>query len=103
MTLEEAIEIADDFEDLIDTDFTVSKALTYYIDGVLVCPYPEADKKLFISNYQFSRDKDGALSFYKGEDYDVILMAYDIDDESSHIQLDIRSFAGQMGITYSFP
>jgi hypothetical protein len=99
----QASEIAEDFEDLIDTDFTVNKSLSYFIDNVLISPYNMDDKKLFVSNFHFSKDKDAALSFYSGSEYDVILLAYDVDDESSYIYIDIRTFVEQRGINYNFP
>jgi len=99
---DEAIEIADDFEDLIDTDFSIN-ALTYFIENVLVSPYTEEDKTLFLSNFRVSRDKEGATGFYKGDKFDVIVLAYDVDDESSFIHIDIQTFVKQMGITYHFP
>jgi hypothetical protein len=102
-TVDEAIDIAEDFEDLIDTDFSINKALIYLVENVMICPFKEDDKKLFVSNYHYSKDKDGALDFYKGKDYDVIVLAYDVDDESSFTYIDIRTFANQKGIKYDFP
>ncbi len=99
----EASEIAEDFEDLMDTDFTVNKSLSYLIDNVLISPYNMDDKKLFVSNFHYSKDKEAALSFYNGDQYDVIILAYDVDDESSYIYIDIRTFVGQRGINYTFP
>lgn len=102
-SIEEAIEIAEDFEDLVDTDFSINKALIYLVDTVMICPFREDDKKLFVSNYHYSKDREGALDFYKGKDYDVIVLAYDVDDESSFTYIDIRTFAAQRGIQYQFP
>lgn len=99
----EAQEIAEDFEDLIDTDFSVNKALSYFIDNVLICPFDMENKKLFVSNFHYSKDKDAALSFYDGDEYDVIIMAYNVDDETSYIYIDIRTFVSQRGINYNFP
>jgi len=48
-TLEEATDIAEDFEDLIDTDFAMGNSLVYEVNNVLVCPYEEEDKKKFAS------------------------------------------------------
>lgn len=99
----QADEIAEDFEDLIDTDFSVNKSLSYFIDNVLVAPFDMENKKLFVSNFHYSKDKNAALDFYNGNDYDVIIIAYNVDDESSYIYIDIRTFATQRGISYSFP
>lgn len=102
-TLEQAEEIAEDFEDLLDTDFTISKAMVYLIDNVLVCPFDEENKKLFAANYHQTKDSKSSLSFYNGNEYDVIVFAYDTDD-TGYTCIDIRTFAEHRGIgTYSFP
>src|SRR4051812_10170496 len=102
-SIEKAIEVAEDFEDLVDTDFSIDKALVYLVDNVMICPYKEEDKKLFVSNYHYSRDRESALDFYKGKDYDVIILAYDVDNEANYTCIDIRTFVAQKGIAYNFP
>ena len=102
-TLDEANEIAEDFEDLIDTDFRADIGLVYLIDNVMVCPFDEAGKQVFADNYFKTKDKTGSLRFFKGEEFDVIVFVYDADDETSYAWFDIRSFAEQRGIKYSFP
>ena len=102
-TLDEANEIAEDFEDLIDTDFKGTEGLVYLIDNVVVGPFDEADQVVFANNYYRSKDKNEAINFYKGEDYDVIIFAHDAENETIYACFDIRSFAGQRGIKYSFP
>src|SRR5580692_842795 len=93
-TLEEATEIAEDFEDLIDTDFAMGNSLVYEVNNVLVCPYEEEDKKKFASYYQDTREAQLALKSYVGGEYDVIVFACNIDDVTSYIYTDIRTFAG---------
>ena len=43
-TLEEALEICEDFEDLKDTEFTMDTDTIYLVDDVVLCPFPKADK-----------------------------------------------------------
>ena len=102
-TLEEAIEIADDFEDLIDTEFNTDRVTTYFIENVLVAPFSPDAQKQFADAYQISKDKDGALSLYTGNEYDVLVMTCNINDESVLIPVDIRTFALERGIKYNFP
>lgn len=102
-SLEDAHEIAEDFEDLIDTDFNIGKGLTYFIDNVLVCPHNPDDQKLFLSNYHYSKNKEGSLDFYKGNEFDVVVLAYDIDDETNYTSIDIRTYVEHRGINYNFP
>jgi hypothetical protein len=101
-TLDEANEIAEDFEDLIDTEFR-SGTDTYIVDNVMVCPSGEADLEQFIKNYQDNKDRSKAIEFYKNEAYDVIVYAYNADNESEIIYIDIRTYTAQRGIAYNFP
>jgi len=102
-TLEDATEIAEDFEDLVDTDFSMGNSLVYEVNNVLVCPYEEADKKKFAALYHETKDAQIASKSYTGNEYDVIVFSYNIDDTNSYIYTDIRTFTEQRGINYSFP
>ena len=73
-TLDEANEIAEDFEDLIDTDFRADIGLVYLIDNVMVCPFDEAGKQVFADNYFKTKDKTGSLRFFKGEEFEKRLL-----------------------------
>jgi hypothetical protein len=101
-TLEQANDIAEDFEDLADTDFSINKTIVYMIDNVLVCPFRDEDKNLFATNYHQTKEKESSMSFYNGDQYDVMVFAYDIDD-AAYTCIDIRTFAEHKGITYKFP
>jgi len=102
-TLEEATDIAEDFEDLIDTDFAMGNSLVYEVNNVLVCPYEEEDKKKFATYYHDTKEAQLAMKSYIGNEYDVIVFAYNIDDITNYLYTDIRRFTEQRGITYSFP
>ena len=102
-TLEEATDIAEDFEDLIDTDFAVGNSLVFEVNNVLICPYEDEDKKKFASHYHETKDVQIALKSYVGNEYDVIVFAYNIDDIADYNYTDIRTFVEQRGINYSFP
>jgi len=102
-TLEEAIEICEDFEDLKDTEFTMATNVIYLVDEVVVCPFNEADKQLFIESFLTTKDSERSLNPYTGKEYDVMLFAYDADDYADRVYIDIRTFADKRGIGYSFP
>jgi len=102
-TLEEATDIAEDFEDLIDTDFAVGNSLVFEVNNVLVCPYDDDEKKKFAVHYHDTKDGQIFLKSYKGSEYDVIVFAYDIDDITSYSYTDIMTFTEQRGINYTFP
>ena len=101
-SLEEATDIAEDFEDLIDTDLNYNGAV-YEVADVVICPYTDADRKIFTGNYLNTKDKETAISFYDGNEYDVIVYAHDIDDNGQATFIDIRTFAEQKGIQYNYP
>ncbi len=103
-TLEEAIDIQEDFEDLVDTDFKPdASSPVFEITNVLVCPFNDHDKKLFADRYNLAKEDEDPLSAYTGTEYDVIVFALNLVDESNYIYIDIRSFAERMGINYTYP
>jgi hypothetical protein len=101
-TLEEATDIAEDFEDLIDTDFEFDGAVYEVID-VMIAPFEEEEGKNFIAHYSRTKNKEVALSVYTGSKYDVIVFACDIDAADKYTCIDIRTFTDQKGIRYNFP
>ncbi|MFI5196488.1 MAG: hypothetical protein ACHQD8_05315 [Chitinophagales bacterium] len=102
-TIEEATEICEDFEDLKDTEFTLGTSAIYLVHDVVVSPFHEGDKKEFIESYFSAKDSARPMSPFSGSEYDVILFASDVNDETEHVHISIRTFAGQNGIRYNFP
>jgi hypothetical protein len=102
-TLDEAKEIWDDFEDLKDTEFKLDGPAVYLVLDVVVAPFPDADKQAFMGRYSETKDAQESLGYYYGSDYDVLLVACDVDDEATCIYIDIRTFAADKGVHYSFP
>ncbi len=80
-TIEEATEICEDFEDLKDTEFNIDTSAEYLVQDVVISPFNEVDKQKFIDNYFTTKDGTKSLSGYTGNEYDVIIFAYDIADE----------------------
>ena len=102
-TLDEAEEIREDFEDLIDTDFRIGSSPEMFVENVLVAPLAEADKEHFIDHYYSMRDAAQALAQYAGSDYDVILLTREVGNEANISHINIRDFAVARGIKYDFP
>ncbi len=102
-TLEEATDIAEDFEDLIDTDYAVGNSQVFEVNNVLVCPYEDDDKVKFAAYYHDTKDAQVAIKSYMGNEYDVIVFAYNIDDLTNYSYTDIRTFTSERGISYTFP
>ena len=101
-TIEEAEEIREDFEDLIDTEFKAGSSPLLLIDDVIISPLNDTDKNKLATQYFDTKDKTFA-TFYTGDEYDVVLMTSLADDETERSFIDIRSFATLRGIKYSFP
>lgn len=102
-TKEQAIEISEDFEDIIGTRLKLSQAEIYRIENVIYSPLNESEKVQFVENYKNSKDQEAAIAFYGGEDFDVILFVTDVDDRSQYFYFNIRTYVGQQGINYRFP
>lgn len=100
-TLEEAAEIAEDFEDLIDTDFKLEQ-ITYVVDNVVTGPFTEGDKEFFVKNYLKTKNAEESLALCNGSEFDVLLFAYNENDDMTYICIDIRTFTAQKGIKYNF-
>lgn len=102
-TFEEASEICEDFEDLKDTEFNIGTSTVYLIHDVTISPFKEEDKRKFIYDYFAAKDSGKPLRSYSGSEYDVLLLAYNLANETDFVHIDIRTFTNQRGITYNFP
>ena len=102
-TPEDAAEVCEDFEDLIDTEFKIGTSPVLLIESVAVSPFRDEDKRIFTENYYTTKDNANAIGFYSGHEYDVILITSDPEIEDSYGYMDIRTFAELRGIKYSFP
>ena len=102
-THEDAEEMREDFEDLIDTDVKIGKYGVLPIDNVMVCPFDEADKTVFADRYHATKNAQSALAVYTGSDFDVVLYSPDLDDKSRYLLIDIRTFIEETGVSYNFP
>ncbi len=101
-SLAAAEEVCDDFEDLKDTEFTLSSNV-YIIDDILVCPFNDTDKENFFEYYLQSNNVKEALGTYFGSEYDVMIVTCEAADETVKSYIGIRQFAAEKGISYNFP
>ena len=107
LTLEDATDIAEDFEDLIDTDVIEKDGITYTVTHVVVSPFNEADKNSFAQTCinQSADNANELLREYNTSDYDVIIISQNTDAETNnefHV-IDIRTFIQENGINYRLP
>ena len=97
-----ADEIAEDFEDLIDTSFKWIDGIRYSIENVMVCPFDPAEQTTFATTYHTTRDKEASLNTFKGSGFDVMIFAYKGRKEEEFIALNVRTYTEQLGIRYNF-
>ena len=62
------------------------------IECVAIAPYDTDDKRTFAYNYLNSGDPHAALEFYKGQHYDVLLLARSVSDESMVVFEELHSY-----------
>ena len=105
-SFEDAEEICEDFEDLIDTEFKAKSgdtSIEYLVDAVVVCPFRDAERAIFLGEYYRSKHQKEALGTYYGNEFDVVLLVSEADDEQKNTVIGIRDFAEEQGIQYNFP
>jgi len=103
-TLEQAEEIAEDFEDLADTGF-LKEGRKWIISRIVVCHFGDANKSVFPQKLV-----SGAVTAFAQTDstmtegnFDLSLLLTSQDEEPITSSIDIRTYTGMMGINYKFP
>jgi len=107
-TLEQANEIIEDFEDLVDTEINLPSGF-FAINHVVVTPFSNEDKRTFFHTYADTSDVSQAISFYRGGDFDVLIIAYKIVvpdallEDREVVAMPIKEYVARFGINYNFP
>lgn len=107
-SLEQANEIVEDFEDLVDTEINLPSGL-FAINHVVVTPFSNEDKRTFFHVYAETSDVSKAIDFYRGGDFDVLIIGYKIVatdaplEEREVIAMPIREYVSRFGLNYNFP
>lgn len=102
-TLAQAIDVCEDFEDLIGTSPGIG-GIKNLVEAVIYCPYEDALKQEFIKNYRLSGgNHEQALDGYNGEDYDVIILFKPTSPSDAVIYYGIRNYVSEMGFRYNYP
>ncbi|RYE24951.1 MAG: hypothetical protein EOP51_05760 [Sphingobacteriales bacterium] len=97
-TLEEAIEIAEDFEDLVDSELGGRPPIDYVAVGPA---YLELDND-YIDTIKQNSGIDGYQYMHSSNLYDVYAI-WLTDEAGNGETMDIRSLTEVTGIQYSFP
>lgn len=103
LTLEQAEEIREDFEDLEGTELIIhtDEALSCEVEHVAISPFSREDCEVFLESYNANNNPTEALAAYKGTGYDVIIIAR-LQNNDIIIQR-IREYIEANGVRYNFP
>ena len=88
-----------DFSTLIGKPLEVRADLCEPIINVVIAPFDELNKWIFLQNLNESDDLAEAMSFYQPSYFDVILLAR-FPDKEGYYYMDIRSYCRQQGIQF---
>jgi len=98
--LETAREIAEDFEDLVDTEFYWD-GNNYLINHVVVCPFNEPEKSAYLAT--LGTDATEATDWTGIVAFDIVIVASPEQTEQPDFILSIPEFATKKGISYQLP
>lgn len=96
-TRAQADEISEDFEDLLDTEFSLG-GVSYLVDNIIVCPFAEPQRAEFLSSLP-----DGQQADVQTDEYDVLLQVTDAATEQVTSYISIRDYVAEKGVAYNFP
>jgi hypothetical protein len=88
---EQAEQACRDFCDLIGKPLEVRSDLCEPIAKIVIAPFDELNKWIFLQNLNETNCVDRALSLYQSPYYDVILLARFVDKEGYYYK-DLRSY-----------
>jgi hypothetical protein len=99
--LETARKICAQHQYLVGQPFELSNIIYSRIEAVVVSPYSILDKWLFAEIYDMEKDADKALSIYKKDSYDVIVISYIKNSEITF--KDLRTYLKLFNIPFVMP
>lgn len=100
-SFEDALEICDDFSDLVDTEFKLPTTPMVLVEHVVVCPAKVESRNTFIRNFQETKDPVEAIMFYQDVDYGAMIIS--TDTEGLYYFIDILDYVREKGLSYNFP
>lgn len=100
---DEAVDIAEDFEDLVGTDFGIPSLKNAEVEYVCVAPYDENRRNMFLADLRSSKDPAAALAPYLhpgSADFDVLVIG---SDSGEGVVYTIRAYVQLLSLNYKFP
>ena len=103
-TYEQATDIAEDFVDLEGTGIMLEidgEATGCFVKTVLVVPYPETERGVFLAAIENDMIPGKALETYTGQEFEVLILA--TGDDGNALTIPIRNYASVYMVNYRFP
>ena len=92
-SLEEAIQICGEYNYLTGQAFDPSMPINSTIDCVAVVPFDNVNKRRFLIYYLLFNDAQSALNHeYKGQVYDVLVIARSTEDENDMLHESLHTW-----------
>jgi hypothetical protein len=101
-TLDDAREICEDFEDLIDTEFRYA-GTDILVENVVVTPYAEPAKTDFLVALANANNAMELLSEYEADGYDVVIVGLVDDNGEPKHYIPVTQYVAENGINYNLP
>ena len=100
-TYAEALDIAEDFEDIVDTEH-IKSGIKAVVEAVIVCPYHLVSQFSSLEEYYKSDDARLPVEEEQGALYAVLVVMSSLVDNNIMVQ-EITDYVAANGINYSFP
>lgn len=101
-TYEQAEEICEDFEDLIDTELVID-GQKYFVDKLLIVPFDNEARDRFMKVYYTSGNVTDNPDLNDANEYDVLFIASSTDNPGNTTTQFIRDYIANNGVIYNFP
>ncbi len=98
LALDTAKEICAGFQHLIGQRFYPDSDEFITIENVLVSPFGETNKHIFLTQYRTSGNAAEALGLYEGNEYDILVIARIRSDSVSILHKDLGEYLSSNNI-----
>ena len=101
-TFKQAQAVCADHQYLIGSPVNKGWRVVGMIEAVVVTPFDNANKHLFIEEYKENRNGEKSLQFYKGGIYDVLVLSRSVISKSSIDATDLEKYLSEHSIPLKY-
>jgi len=94
LTIDQAIHICSNFQYLVGRKFSNNDVIAN-IDCVIVVPYDEISKYIFLLEYRNCGDAVQALDMYDGQSFDVVILGKIQSDKTQFVCMELESYLAE--------